>query len=156
MIQAPDGSWWQFYTIVFPNPPGGRRLGMDPVGFDKAGNMFVRVTETPQWAPGVLADPAANNDSGSIPLTINKLRAMNQAGSASSQRPGRDAAYALDNSNGTWWEPAEDDKQPTLTVDLASLTEWDLPQFFTVDSVRIQFLARRGFGGRGGAQAGGH
>jgi hypothetical protein len=152
MIQAPDGTWWQFYTLVLPNPPGGRRLGMDPVGFDKAGNMFVRVTETPQWAPGVLADPAANNDSGSLPLTINKLRAMNQRGGFSSQRPGRDAAYAVDNSNGTWWEPAEDDRQPTLTVDLGSLTEFDPPQFFTVDSVRIQFVAGRGFGGPGGPQ----
>ena len=28
-----------------------------PVAFDKDGNMSVRVTDTPQWAPGVVADP---------------------------------------------------------------------------------------------------
>lgn len=151
MIQAPDGNWWQFYTLVLPSFPGGRRLGMDPVGFDKNGNMFVKVTETPQWAPGVLANPAAGNDSGSIPLTINKMSAMNQRGGASSERPGHEAPYATDNYNGTWWEPAEDDKQPTLTVDLGSITEWEHPEYFIVDSARIQFTTGRfgrGFSGR--------
>ncbi|MEJ2145645.1 MAG: family 43 glycosylhydrolase [Acidobacteriota bacterium] len=146
VIQAPDGNWWVFYTIVMANPPGGRRLGMDPVGFDADGNMYVRsVSDTPQWAPGVVADPVRDGDSGSLPLTINKMRAMNQHGSFSSQRPGRDAAYAVDGTNGAWWEPAEDDTQPTLTVDLGSITEFEDPQYFTVDSSRIEFYA----GGRG-------
>jgi hypothetical protein len=74
---------------------------------------------------------------------------MNQHGRFSSQRPGHDAAYAVDDSNGTWWEPADDDLQPSLTVDLASITEWESEQLFTVDSSRIEFLARGG--GRGGA-----
>ena len=154
VVKGPDGNWWQFYTIVLANPPGGRRIGMDPVGFDKDGNLFVHgATETPQWAPGVVADPANENDSGSIPLTVNKLRAMNQRGSFSSQRTGRDAAYAVDNSNGTWWEPAEDDNQPTLTIDLGPATEFDVQQLFTIDSCRIEFTTGggfgRGFGGRG-------
>jgi xylan 1,4-beta-xylosidase len=154
VVKGPDGNWWQFYTIVLANPPGGRRIGMDPVGFDKDGNLFVHgATETPQWAPGVVADPAHENDSGSIPLTVNKLRAMNQRGSFSSQRTGRDAAYAVDNSNGTWWEPAEDDNQPTLTIDLGPATEFDVQQLFTIDSCRIEFTTGggfgRGFGGRG-------
>ena len=154
-VRGPDGNWWQFYTIVMSNPPGGRRLGMDPIGFDGNGNMSVRVSETPQWAPGVVANPARSGDSGSIPLTINKLRAMNQRGKFSSQRPGHDAAYALDNSNGTWWEPAEDDAQPSLTVDLGSITEFESEQLFTVDSSRIEFIAgRRGFGGAGGRGTG--
>jgi xylan 1,4-beta-xylosidase len=155
VVKGPDGNWWQFYTIVLPNPPGGRRLGMDPVGFDRNGNLFVHgPTETPQWAPGVVADPARNSDSGSIPLTINKLRNLNQKGSFSSQRPGHEASYALDNGNGTWWEPAEDDKAPSITLDLASVTEFDPPQEFMVDSMRIEFVARGGFGAaRSGAQA---
>ena len=153
VVEGPDGKWWQFYTIVLSNPPGGRRLGMDPVGFDQNGNLFVRgPSETPQWGPGVVADPARQGDSGSIPLTINKLRAMNQKGSFSSQRPGHDAAYALDNDNGTWWEPAENDAQPSLTVDLGSITEFDPPQEFMVDSMRIEFTAGGGFGGRGAPQ----
>jgi len=150
IVKGPDGNWWVFYTIVQANPPGGRRIGMDPVGFDANGNMFVREpTETPQWAPGVVANPARDGDSGSIPLTVDKLRAMNQHGKFSSQRPGHDAAYAVDDSNGTWWEPADDDAQPSLTVDLGSITEFESEQLFAVDSSRIEFLARGG--GRGGA-----
>lgn len=146
LVQADDGNWWVFYTLVMSNPPGGRRLGMDPVSFDAQGHMYVRrVSDTPQWAPGVVANPVRDGDSGSVPLTINKLRAMNQRGSFSSQRPGRDAAYAVDGTNGAWWEPAEDDAQPSLTVDLGSITEYEDPQYFTVDSSRIEFST----GGRG-------
>jgi hypothetical protein len=156
VVQGPDGNWWVFYTVVLANPPGGRRIGMDPVDFDANGNMFTRgPSETPQWAPGVVANPARDGDSGSIPLTVNKLRAMNQRGGFSSQRSGHEAAYALDDSNGTWWEPAEDDAKPTLTIDLGSITEFESDQQFTVDSSRIEFIARRGgFGGLGGRAAG--
>jgi hypothetical protein len=147
IVEGPDGGLWQFYTIVMSNPPGGRRVGMDPVGFDSRGNLFVRgPSETPQWGPGAVADPARHGDSGSLPLTINKMRAMNSKSAFSSQRPGRDAAYAIDNSTGTWWEPAEDDKQPSLTVDLSPATEMDPLQLFAVDSSRILFSAPRGFG----------
>jgi xylan 1,4-beta-xylosidase len=153
VIQGPDRNWWAFYTIVLANPPGGRRIGMDPVGFDAHGNMLTRgPSDTPQWAPGVVADPERNGDSGSIPLTVNKLRAMNQRGGFSSQRAGHEAAYAADDSNGTWWEPAENDLQPTLTVDLGSITEFESEQLFTVDSSRIEFMTGVGFGpgaGRG-------
>jgi hypothetical protein len=154
VVQGPDGNWWQFYTIVLANPPGGRRIGMDPVGFDEDGNMFVRgPSDTPQWAPGMVADPARNGDSGSVPLSVNKLRALNSQSSFSSQRPGRDAAYAIDDSNGTYWQPAADDAEPTLTIDLAPATEFDPEEQFLVDSARIHFLAagsRGSFrGGRG-------
>jgi hypothetical protein len=147
VVQGPDGNWWAFYTSVLANPPGGRRIGMDPVGFDANGNMFSRgPSETPQWAPGVVANPVRDGDSGSIPLSVNKLRALNQRGSFSRQRSGHEAAYALDDSNGTWWEPAENDAQSALTVDLGSVTELENPQLFTVDSSRIEFAAGGGFG----------
>ena len=113
IVEGPDHQLWQFYTIVLNNPPGGRRIGMDPVAFDKDGNMSVRVTDTPQWAPGVVVDPAKDGDSGSIPVTINKMRAMNALSRASSEQSGHDAAYAIDNSTGTWWEPNPTDAQPT-------------------------------------------
>jgi hypothetical protein len=153
IVEGPDGNLWQFYTIVLSNPPGGRRIGMDPVGFDQRGNLFIRgPSETPQFGPGVVADPARQGDSGSLPLTINKMRAMNTKSTFSSQRPGRDAAYAIDNSTGTWWEPAADDAQPSITVDLGPATEFYPVQRFTVDSNRILFSAPRGFG-RPGAGA---
>jgi hypothetical protein len=145
IVEGPDGNLWQFYTIVMSNPPGGRRVGMDPVGFDARGNLFVRgPSETPQWGPGAVTDPARSGDSGSLPLTINKMRAMNSKSTFSSQRPGHEAAYAVDNSTGTWWEPAEDDLQPSITIDLGPATEFDPIQRFTVDSSRILFAAGRG------------
>lgn len=144
IVEGPDGTLWQFYTMVMNNPPGGRRIGMDPVGFDARGNLFVHgPTETPQWGPGVVKDPATHGDSGSMPLTVNKMRAMNTKSTFSSQRPGRDAAYAIDHSNGTWWEPAEDDHQPSITVDLGPATEFDPIQRFTIDSSRILFSTPR-------------
>jgi xylan 1,4-beta-xylosidase len=155
IVQGPDGNLWQFYTIVLSNPPGGRRIGMDPVAFDKDGNMSVRVTDTPQWAPGVVKNAGADSDSGSIPITINKLRAMNATSRFSSQNPGRDAAYAVDNSSGTWWEPAADDTQPSLTIELSPATRFDPVQLFTIDSMRLMFTGGGGFGGGRGARGGG-
>lgn len=136
VVRGPDGNWWQFYLTVLNNPPGGRRIGMDPIGFDTRGRMFVRggaPSETPQWAPGVVADPARKGDSGSIALSFAKMRGL----IASSQQSGREAAYALDNYNGTWWAPDEQDRQPTLTIDLVGIPPFE--PLFRVDSARIQF-----------------
>jgi len=68
-------------------------MGMDLITFDKDGNMAVKITDTPQWAPIAGIDPSKGN-SGSIPVTINKVNAMNALSKFSSQQPGRDAAYA--------------------------------------------------------------
>ncbi len=155
IVEGPDKNLWQFYTIVLSNPPGGRRIGMDRVVVDKDGYLSVKVTETPQWAPGVVTDPA-KGDSGSIPVTINKLRAMNALSRFSSQSPGHDAAYAIDNYSGTWWEPETTDAQPSLTIELSPATAYDVVQLFTIDSVRLMFGGSGGRGGfRGGAGAGG-
>jgi xylan 1,4-beta-xylosidase len=153
IVEGPDGKLWQFYTIVLNNPPGGRRIGMDPIAFDKDGNMSVRVTDTPQWAPGVVADSAKDGDSGSIAISINKVRAMNALSRFSSQQPGHDAAYAVDNSSGTWWEPNPDDAQPTFALDLGPATRFDVVQLFTVDSVRLLFTGGNRFGGRSATSA---
>jgi xylan 1,4-beta-xylosidase len=150
VVQGPDGNWWQFYTIVTQNPPGGRRIGMDPVSFDRNGNMVARgPTETPQWGPGAVSDPFRNGESGSIPVSINKARVMGSRSAISSERPGHDAAYAVDNYNGTWWEPAEGDAQPSLTLDLGAANEWDPLQSFTIDSSRILFFVGGGAFGSG-------
>jgi hypothetical protein len=149
VVKGPDGNFWVFYTIVMANPPGGRRIGMDRVDFDANGNPFTRgATETPQWAPGVVPGPG-NGDSGSIAVSINKLRAMHQSGGFSSERPGHEAAYATDNSNGTVWQPAENDAQPTLMIDLVAPTEFETGQFFTIDSSRIEFAPPSAGGARG-------
>jgi len=152
IVEGTDGNLWQFYTIVLSNPPGGRRIGMDRITFDKDGHLAVKVTDTPQWAPNAVNDPT-KGDSGSIPLTINKIRAMNALSRFSSEQAGRDAAYAVDNSSGTRWEPAPTDAQPTLIIELSPATRFDAVQLFTIDSVRFMFNVGRGFGGRSRASA---
>lgn len=146
IVEGPDGNLWQFYTIVLSNPPGGRRIGMDRIVFDKNGNMSVKVTDTPQWGPKAINDPA-KGESGSVPVTINKFRAMNALSKVSSEQPGHDAAYAVDNSSGTWWEPAPTDSLPSLTLELSPATRFDVVQLFNIDSYRLMFNGgRRGFG----------
>lgn len=139
MITGPDGGIWQFYTIVMS--AGGRRVGMDRVLVDKEGFLTCKVTDTPQWAPGVVADPT-KGDSGSIPVSIGKMRGMGANGSSvSSQKYGREASYAIDNWNGTWWEPENTDEAPSITVELSSQGDRNLDrlQLFTIDGVRLMF-----------------
>jgi len=151
VVKGPDGNWWVFYTIVMPNFPGGRRLGMDRVYFDASGHPYSKATDTPQWAPGVAT---TTGDSGSLPVSVNKMRPMHTQSTVSSERPGHEAAYAIDDSNGTSWQPADNDKQPTLTIDLVAPTEFEKTQFFQIDSARIEFSTGPGFGGgRGRAGA---
>ena len=150
IVQAPDGEWWQFYTIVLSNPPGGRRIGMDRVSFDEDGLMYCTVTDSPQPAPGFSAKPDTKT---SIPVTINKMRAMNALSKCSSEQEGWPAAYAVDDYSGTLWRPAADDAQPQLVIELSPATRFDVVQLFQVDGMRILFGsgARRGFGMRGAA-----
>jgi hypothetical protein len=108
---------------------------MDPVGFDEDGNLFVRgPSEAPQWVPGVKAQPWLGNDSDSGPVSINKFTYA-----ASSERPGFRATYAFDNNVRTWWEPAADDREPWLLIDLGSANPTDPVQEFIVDSCRVLF-----------------
>jgi len=145
IVEGPDGNLWQFYTIVLSNPPGGRRIGMDRISFDKDGNMSVKITETPQWAPVATGNTSKDN-SESLPVTINKVRAMNALSKFSSEQPGRSAAYAVDNSSGTWWEPAPTDSLPSLTIELSPATRFDVVQLFTIDAARLMFNGGRRFG----------
>jgi hypothetical protein len=128
VVEGPGGTLWMVYHILFRNRDHfERRVAMDPVGFDAEGRMFVHgPTETPQWAPGVKEKPWLDNDSGSLPITINRETVR-----ASSSAPGRDPVYAIDNNVRTWWEAEAGDAQPSLTVDLT--------RPFSIDSARILF-----------------
>ena len=134
IVKGPDGNWWQFYTIVLGNPPGGRRIGMDKVTFDRKGRMSVTVTDTPQPAP-----LAGNNVKATVPVTINKVRAMNALSKISSEQFGFFGSYAVDDNSGTVWMPADDDKETSLLIELSPATRFDVVQLFTVDAVRIMF-----------------
>ena len=136
-FEGPDGNLWAIYTLLFRNwnRMFERRIGMDPVGFDKQGNMFIKgPSEMPQWAPGVKANPWEDNNSGSIPLTEDKNFTV------SSEAPGRNAPYAVDNNNRTWWAPSKDDTNPWLTLDLGAESK----QMYIVDSARILFTLPEG------------
>lgn len=146
IVKGPDGGLWQFYTIVLSNPPGGRRIGMDRVCFDDEGLMSVTVTDTPQPVPSAKTE---KNTKTIVPVTINKMKAMNALSTVSSEQPGFPAAYAVDNYSGTVWQPAPDDQRPSITIELSPATRFDVVQFFTVSSMRILFNGqRRGFGMR--------
>jgi len=132
--------WYQFYTIVLSNPPGGRRIGMDKVEFDADGLMSCVVTDNPQPAPGKVA---IKNVPASIPVSINKINAMNALSKFSSQQAGYPAAFAVDNYSGTVWMPEVSDAQPQIVVELSPATRFDVVQHFTVDAMRVMFSGGR-------------
>jgi xylan 1,4-beta-xylosidase len=138
IIEGPDHNLWAVYTVLYRNwGVFDRRIGMDPVGFDKDGNMFVGgPSETPNWGPGANAKPALANETGSIAVSTNRY-----TWSASSALPGRDPTYAFDNNVRTWWQPAPDDAQPWLLLDLGCRNPADANQEFVIDSLRILFDA---------------
>ena len=150
MVTGPDGNIWQFYTIVLRS--GGRRIGMDRVTVDANGNLTCNVTDTPQWAPGVVKDPT-KGDSGSLIVSVGKTTRSTGGGApgaakvASSEKPGRGPEYALDNSTATWWEPEDGDVNPTLTISLSPAVDRDRVQTFQIDGARILFGGGGGFGG---------
>ncbi len=118
--------------LVFGQSP---TIVWDPVGFDIEGNMFIAgPTETPQRAPGTSVRPWNGNASESIAVSTNRY-----TGAASSARPGRSPEYAFDNNVRTWWQPASEDRQPWLMLDLGCRNPTDPNQEFTIDSTRILF-----------------
>ena len=126
IVRGPNDTLWVFYTCtVCYHHIFERRIGFDPVGIDPDGNLFAAATETPQWAPGVVDNPAQGNDTGLLPVTISRFT------SASSSAPGRACSYATDNYIRTWWQPADDDRQPWLAVDCRGE--------FTVSALRLMW-----------------
>lgn len=128
IVEGPNSTYWIFYTSLFNyNFKFERRIGMDPIGIDENGELFCpAVTDTPQYAPGVLEHPELGNGAGLLPLTF-----ALPTHKVSSAAPGRDGLYALDDSILTWWQPKEDDPDKTLTV---TLNAWC---GYCVSSVRI-------------------
>ena len=116
IAEGPDNTYWVFYTYFFGfNYRFERRVGMDPLGIDENGELYCpNLTETPQFAPGVVKNPECGNDAGLLPLTFY------QPVKASSCAPGREPIYATDSSAISWWQPAEDDKERWIEIDLGA------------------------------------
>lgn len=113
VIKGPDDTIWLFYTCISPmTHMYERRIGMDKVLVDENGELYVKPTDYPQWAPGITKADDPDNDTGLLPLNH-----QNQAW-ATSASPGRDPIYVGDESTITWWEPDEGDKKPQIIIDL--------------------------------------
>ncbi|HEY4354608.1 MAG TPA: family 43 glycosylhydrolase [Acidobacteriaceae bacterium] len=131
-FEGPGGNLWTIYTVLFRNwSTFDRRIGMDPVFFDAKGNIYA---DGPSEEPRRVLAP--NDPNASIALSINRYTY-----SASSAAPGRDPQYGFDDNVRTWWQPAEGDKQPWLTLDLGSRNDNDPNQEFMMDSSRVIFEA---------------
>lgn len=113
-VKGPEDSLWIFYTVpVCVDNNMERRIAMDPAGFDAEGNLYARSgCGVPQWKPGVMQRPELGNATELVPLTIFK------PSQASSYAPGCRPLYAIDETLHTWWQPATDDTEPTLSVAL--------------------------------------
>jgi len=129
LVDGPNNTLWVFYTCIFNfYHKFERRIGMDPVGIDENGELYCpEVTDTPQFAPGVLENPENGNSAGLLPLTFMERP------TASSNAPGRDAIYACDDSVLSWWQPAENDKAPEISFTLGAKTS------YLVHSVRLMW-----------------
>lgn len=114
IVRGPNDTLWAFYTcIMCYEHQFERRIGMDPVGVDENGELYVNhISDTPQWAPGIKKHPELGNDTGLLPLTLyNPVF-------ASSRIEGRNEIYAVDESMLTWWQPQPDDPHKQLTIAL--------------------------------------
>ena len=104
-VAGPDGTVWQFYTAVVRRiHMFERRIGMDKVIFDAAGNAHVQITAVPQ--------SVCKGDCGVLPVSVNKKV------TASSSYGCCYPAFAVDDCTHTWWMPESGDKEPWLKVDL--------------------------------------
>lgn len=114
IVEGPKDTMWAFYTCpVKYSHMFERCVAMDPVAINEDGELVALPnTDFPQWAPGVKEAPYSQNDTGLFPLTYNEIT------SATSNVPGRDALYAVDESMLTWWQPLPEDEDRTLTVSL--------------------------------------
>lgn len=122
IVEGPSGTLWTFYTSLYNfHHKYERRIGMDPIGIDENGELFCpAVTETPQFAPGVIAHPEQENDAGLLPLTANCRP------NASSYTEGREPLYAVDESVWTWWQPRGEDPEKSLTLPLGMGTTYEV------------------------------
>lgn len=114
VVEGPNDTLWAFYTVrMCAAHVYERRIGMDRVYIDENGELYCKgITDTPQYAPGEVLE----GDAGLLPLTF-QLRGRVRA---SSMREGHESFYALEQNLNTWWQPADSDPLPQLTVRLAA------------------------------------
>ena len=125
IVAGPEDRLWTIYTVRAGVVHGfERRLGMDRVEIDANGELYVpSATSLPQWLPGKIPAGQKSADTGWLPIN----GAMPAFGSSSA--PNLLGRFAVDNELRTWWKPAADDSQPTLTS--------QFPAPATIHAVRV-------------------
>jgi xylan 1,4-beta-xylosidase len=113
VVEGPHESLWAFYTVQAGVVHGfERRLGMDPAYIGEDGELHVNAASSlPQRLPTAArgAEPT-----GWLPLNAGPRTV------GSSDAPNLSGRMAVDDDLRTWWQPAADDKAPTLTSNLTT------------------------------------
>ena len=114
VCKGPNDTLWMFETVLIGvDGDLERRLACDPAGIDENGDLYVKYHyEQPQFVPGVIAHPELGNGTN-----LDNLTTRHQVW-ATSHAPGRNAVYGNDGNIMTWWQPADDDKEPTMVIGL--------------------------------------
>lgn len=125
VVDGPNDTIWVFYTSICGiDNQYERRIGMDPAYINEEGELVCeRITCTPQWAPGVKADPGHGNDAEQLPLNC----LVSTQGS--SRIPGNNYLYAVDECMHTFWQPADDDCCPKYAVNFGD--------FCMIEGIRV-------------------
>lgn len=112
IVVGPNDTLWCFYTVnVGYEGDMESVIGADPAMIDSDGNLVVpHLSESPQYVPGVLANPAEGNE------VRDDLISARSSYAISSYSEGRHPIYAIDESCLTWWQPADDDTKPWFLV----------------------------------------
>jgi xylan 1,4-beta-xylosidase len=113
VVEGPHNSLWAFYTVRAGVVHGfERRLGMDPAHIGEDGELRVDgASSLPRRLPTAAkaAEPA-----GWLPLNAGPRTV------GSSDAPNLSGRLAVDDDLRTWWQPASDDKAPTLASNLTT------------------------------------
>lgn len=113
VVEGPHKSLWAFYTVQAGVVHGfERRLGMDPASIGTDGELRVGgASSLPRRLPTSTkpAEPTGWLPLNAGPKTVGSTDAVNLSG-----------RLAVDDDLRTWWQPAADDKTPTLTSNLTT------------------------------------
>lgn len=132
IVAGPNDELWAFYSVRASVVHAfERRLGMDRAEIDADGDLVVRgATSFPQQLPSLenknLSNghrAASSHSAGWLPMN-GELRTV-----GSSDAPNLKGRFAVDDDLCTWWEPSQNDANPTLT------SEFLLPS--TIHSARV-------------------
>jgi len=116
VVDGPNDTIWAFYTVSMGGlHPYERRIGMDPIGIDENGELYCpKISDVPSYGALDKDFNLEDNSAQMYPLTSILRHHIR----ASSWSEGRGAMYAFDENMFSWWQPEENDKEPTIYIRL--------------------------------------